>query len=126
YLREVAEVRRQFPRMIVVAGVEVLPHYHWEGSPLTLDMTLYDTQKNLLVFGIEDRDTLARLPIIGNPRTRVLGVQSIVEALPILLVIPGIALLLRPRVRRVRLGVAVVVERRRRWLPGGVLILVGV
>ena len=35
YLAQVSEVRRRFPEMLIVPGVEVIPHYHWTGSPLT-------------------------------------------------------------------------------------------
>jgi hypothetical protein len=125
YAREVAEARRRFPRMVIVPGVEVMPHYWWSGNPLSLAMTLHDTQKNVLVFGIDPLD-LHTLPVTGNPHARVLGAQSFVEALPVLLIVPGALLLARPRRRRVRLGTAVVIVRRRRWLLGGVLLALGV
>ena len=125
YAREVAEARRRFPNMVIVPGVEVIPHYRWSGNPLTLQMMLHDTQKNLLVFGIDPLD-LHTLPVTGNPHVRALGVQSLLDALPVLLVVPGALILARPRVRRVRIGSAVIVVRRRRWLLGGVLAVLGV
>jgi hypothetical protein len=62
----VAQARASNPRVLIVAGVEVLPHYFWSGSPLTLDMTAHDTQKNLLVFGL-DAAALRALPVTHNP-----------------------------------------------------------
>ena len=45
-----------------IGGVEVVPHYRWTGGPWTGAMTLHDTQKNLLVFGVTDPARLAALP----------------------------------------------------------------
>src|SRR3989454_12179148 len=49
FLDTVAEARRRNPRGLLIAGVEVVPHYYWTGSPLPLDLTVHNTQKNLLV-----------------------------------------------------------------------------
>src|SRR5256885_2842611 len=42
-----------------------MPHYYWTGSPLALDMTANNTQKNLLVFGLA-AGPLGALPVTGN------------------------------------------------------------
>jgi hypothetical protein len=125
YVARVAQMRRRFPGLVIVPGVEVMPHYHWSGTPLALELRLHDTQKNLLVFGLTP-EALGRLPVTGNPGARRLTARSLVEALPALLVVPGLVVLARPRVRRVRLGVAVVKVRQRRWLLGGALLAIGV
>jgi uncharacterized membrane protein YidH (DUF202 family) len=126
YLGEVARARLANPEVVLVPGVEVIPHQHWSGSPLARSMMLYNTQKNILVFGVADPAALRSLPASGNPYARGYGRQSVVEALPVLLIVPGIVLLALGRVRRVRVGRAIVVERRRPWLSGGLLVLVGV
>ena len=106
YLARVAEVKARLPHVLLIPGVEVVPHYHWTGSPFALDMTVHDVQKNLLVFGLADPAALA--------------------ALPVLLVLPGVVLLARRRAVRKRLGRgAVVVVRRRAWGPGLVLCALG-
>lgn len=126
YFERVARAGAVAPRVVLVPGVEIVPHYHWTGSPLTLDMTLHDTQKNLLAFGVTDPGALRSLPAIGNPHARTLGPQSLVDALPGLLLVPGVALLMWKRPRRQRLGRAVIVVRRRVWLPGLLLVALGV
>ncbi len=126
YLAQVAEVRQRFPEMLIVPGVEVIPHYHWTGSPLTGDLTHHDLQKNFLVFGITDPADLKRLPSTGNPYLGRYTLRSLVEILPGLLVLPGLWLVLVKRRRRVRVGGFTVVERRRRWLPGTPLVALGV
>jgi len=127
YLARVAEVQGRLPHVLIIPGVEVVPHYHWTGSPLALDMTVHDVQKNLLVFGLTDPRALAALPVIGNVHGGTYTLQSVLDALPALLVVPGVVLLARRRAVRKRIGRgAVVVLRRRAWGPGFVLCAVGV
>jgi hypothetical protein len=124
YLERVARVRAQFPRVLILPGVEVMPHYFWTGSVFAFDLHLHDTQKNLLVFGIEDAARLAALPATGNRAAGVYSLQSVVDAFPTLLVIPGIVLLVRRRAHRRRLGRAFVVVHRRSWALGLLLCLI--
>lgn len=126
YLAEVAGVQKRFPDVVIVPGVEVIPHYHWTGSLLRGDLVNHDLQKNLLVFGITDPETLKRLPSTGNPYLRRYTARSLVEALPGLLVVPGLWLIVVKQRRRRRLAGYTVVEHRRRWLPGGTLVVLGV
>jgi hypothetical protein len=125
YLALVAEARQRHPRVVIVPGVEVIPHYFWSGSPLALALALHNTQKNLLVFGVSDPAALATLPAVGNRRPPRYSWQSVVDALPAVLVVPGLALLFRKRSRRRRLGRAFVVIRQRSWCLGSVLIALG-
>ncbi|MBI4636025.1 MAG: hypothetical protein HY727_06705 [Candidatus Rokubacteria bacterium] len=125
YLGRVAAVRRQVPGVLILPGVEVIPHYFWTGSPLALDLKLHNTQKNLLVFGVTDAETLRTLPSAGNPYVARYTWESLLDALPGLLVVPGIAMLLSRRRRLARIGRAVVVVRHRRWLAGALVTLVG-
>ena len=125
YFASVARARAARPRVLVLPGVEVMPHYFWSGSPFSLALTLHDTQKNLLVWGL-DRSALAALPVIGNAAGGIAGLQTLLDVLPVVLVVPGIVLLARPRTRRRALGHAVLVERRRAWTPGLVLCALGV
>jgi hypothetical protein len=127
YLARVAEVQARMPHVLLVPGLEVMPHYHWTGSPLALDLTVHNLQKNLLVFGVTDPAALRALPAPGNPAGGVYTGQSALDALPVLLVIPGLALLLRRRAVRQRLGRgAVIVVRRRSWGTGALLCVLGV
>src|ERR687891_239512 len=126
YLARVAEVQRRMPHVLLIPGVEVMPHYYWTGSPLALDLTVHNLQKNLLVFGVRDPAALRSLPVPGSGPGGGYTVHSVADALPVVLLVPGLALLLRRRPVRRRLGRgAVVVVRRRAWGLGGVLCLVG-
>jgi hypothetical protein len=125
YLALVAEARRRFPEMVIVPGVEVIPRYRWTGSLLTGTLTNHDLQKNLLVFGLSDPEALRRLPSTGNPHLARRTPLALLEALPGLLVLPGLWLLARPRRLRRRVGPVIVTVRQRRWLGGTLLVLVG-
>src|SRR5262249_51449656 len=125
YFTRVAQARATRPRVLVLPGVEVMPHYFWSGSPFSLALTLHDTQKNLLVWGL-DPGALAGLPVIGNAAGRSAGLQTLLDVLPVVLVVPGVILIARPRTRRRTLGRAVVVERHRALGPGLVLCALGV
>jgi hypothetical protein len=125
YLERVDQARRRFPRLVLIPGVEVIPHYFWTGSPANLALMLHNTQKNILVFGLPDEAAWAGLPATGNPGGRVYTWQSVADAVPALLLAPGLALLLRKRQERRRLARTVVVIRRRRWVTGGLLAGVG-
>jgi hypothetical protein len=124
FLARVAQARASNPRVLIVAGVEALPHYFWSGSPLTLDMTAHDTQKNLLVFGL-DAAALRALPVTHNPVMGRYGWASALDALPVALLVPGVVLLARRRRALQPVGRVVVVVTRRRWLPGALLCAVG-
>ena len=126
YFARVAEVRRRLPHVLLIPGVEVMPHYHWTGSAAALDLTVHNLQKNVLVFGLTDPAALAALPVAGRPPAGHYTAQSLIDALPVLLLVPGVALLLRRRPVRRRLGRgAIVVVRRRPWARGGLLCVVG-
>ena len=125
FLERVAEARRRNPRVLILPGVEVLPHYYWTGSPMTLDMTVHNTQKNLLVFGVTDPAALGSLPTSGNAGAGRFTWAAAIDLVPGLLLIPGALLLLTKRRVLQRVGRAVVVVRRRRWMAGGSLCVLG-
>jgi len=124
YLARVSEANLANPRVLIVPGVEVLPHYYWTGSPLALDMAVHETQKNMLVFGLPDA-ALRALPVTGN-RIGGFGWSSVLDALPCVLLVPGLYLLTLKRRGLRRVGRVVVVVSQRRWLAGSVLCAIAV
>jgi hypothetical protein len=126
YFDRVERARAARPGVLLVPGVEVMPHYRWTGSPFTLELLVTDTQKNLLVWGLTDRATLAAIPTIGNADGGEYSLQSLLDALPVLLLVPGVALLLITRQRQQRVGAAVTLVPQRRWIAGLVLCAIAV
>ena len=121
YRERVTRARAAHPDLVIVPGVEVMPHYRWSGSPLALELAVANTQKNLLVFGLDDPHALAAIPVVGNSAAGTYSTHSLVEAAPVVLLAPGLLLLLVKRPRRRRIGAAVILVRQRHWLPGSIL-----
>jgi len=126
YLAMVEAARQRAPGIVIVPGVEVIPHYWWTGSPFGGDLTIHDLQKNILVFGLSSAAALRALPATGSPATARYSAASVIEALPALLLVPGLLLLRRRPARRRLSDRVVIVEARRHWLSGGLLCVVAV
>jgi len=61
YLEEIRAVRQRHPDLLWIPGVEAMPHYYWTGSLLDKNLTVHDTQKNLLLIGLESPSRTAAL-----------------------------------------------------------------
>lgn len=125
YLRELAEAAARHPNVLLLPGVEVIPHYFWTGSPLLLDLRLYDVQKNVLVFGLADAGALRALPTTGNPAAGRFAWDSAIEVVPGGLIVVGLVMLRRKRPEARKLLRGVIVVHRRRWGPALLLCAVG-
>lgn len=118
FLAGVREAGLRHPEVSFIPGVEVVPHYYWTGSLLSGDLTMHDSQKNILVMGLPAADDYARLPGAGNHAADEYGWVSAALLSPILLIPPGIWLASRPVERKVRVGWTFMVVRERRRAPG--------
>lgn len=65
YLREIEALKKKYPDLLVIAGLEVTPFYYWEKSPLTSHGIVRDWNKHLLVIGLDEKE-LASLPLTGR------------------------------------------------------------
>lgn len=90
FLDEVRAVQARHPNLIIIPGVEVAPHYYWTGSLLHGDLTMHNAQRNLLVIGLEKAEEYQHLPARGSADSFVWGWQSVVNGLPLLLLVPAI------------------------------------
>jgi len=90
FLDEVRAVQHRHPNLIIIPGVEVAPHYYWTGSLLHGDLTMHNAQRNLLVIGLEKAEDYAHLPSRGNASSFVWSWQSVVNGLPLLLLVPAV------------------------------------
>ncbi|GKS58660.1 hypothetical protein YTPLAS18_21870 [Nitrospira sp.] len=104
YLREVRDTQARHPNLLLIPGIEAAPFSYWTGSLLTGDLTLHDTQKNLLVFGLSEPAQYRGLPAQGNPWSYQLdGVSLVSVTVPVLCLLGGIGVVLRRR-RAIRDG----------------------
>ncbi|NGZ60634.1 MAG: hypothetical protein CV081_09065, partial [Nitrospira sp. LK265] len=92
FLDEVRAVQDRHPNLIIIPGVEVAPHYYWTGSLLRGDLTMHNAQRNLLVIGLEKAEDYEHLPARGNSCSFVWSWQSLVNGLPLLLLVPAVRL----------------------------------
>src|SRR5213594_1442365 len=107
YFEAIREVNRRHPDVLVVPGVEVVPHYYWTGSLIGKDLTMHDSQKNILVVGLPSETDYKRLPVAGNYAAYEFGWPTVLWLSPVLLVAPAIWLLNRRAERKVSVGLGV-------------------
>ena len=92
YLDEIHSVQARHPQLVIVPGVEVAPFYYWTGSLWRGDLTMHDAQRNLLVLGLTKAEDYRALPARGNPASFTLDGASLVNVVPLLLVVPALFL----------------------------------
>ncbi len=105
YLEEVAEVQARHPRVVLMPGVEVAPHYYWTGSLLGGDLTMHNSQRNVIVLGLSRAEDYASLPVSGNPASYRWGWESAGSLAPGLLFVPAAWLWRKRTYRKLRVGV---------------------
>jgi hypothetical protein len=125
YLKSVELINRRHPKVILIPGVEVVPHYFWTGSFWSDDLTMHDAQKNILVTGLDRPEDYKGLPATGNPGAARYGSRSLIRASPLLLVLAGLVLLATKSVRRYKVGGFRVSQRRRHWKSALCLLVIG-
>jgi len=117
FLKEIEETQARHPRVLLVPGVEVGPHYYWTGSLLDRNLTMHNTQRNLLVFGLVREEDYQALPVTGNDGSSQFGLAAVANMLPALLLLPALWLWRHRSYRSVRVGVVVHRVERRHRIP---------
>lgn len=90
YLGEIAEAQSRHPRLIILPGVEVAPHYYWTGSLVGRTLTMHNAQRNLLVLGLTKPEDYRSLPASGNPGSYTFDWRGAMNGAPMLLVVPAV------------------------------------
>ncbi len=91
YLEKFVTLKKKFPDLVIIPGVEVSPFFYWEGSPSSKNFALIDYYKQFLVLGI-NKD-YQNIPIVGNRQFFYFSKNSLFSLWPILLIIFGLRLL---------------------------------
>jgi len=101
YLRLVAELNDKYDDLLLLPGVEVAPAYFWTGSLWDRNLTLRNWHTHMLVLGLDDAETLAGIPHVGeeNHTPRTLG--NYLDLWPIALVPLGLVLARKDRASRI-------------------------
>lgn len=125
FLADVEAAQARHPRVLLIPGVEVAPHYFWTGSLPGRDLTMHNSQKNLLVFGLPRAEDYAALPVNGNPASYRYGWSSLVNVAPGLLLVPAVWLWQRRTYKATKVGVTAYRMTKRYRAPALALGIVG-
>lgn len=124
FLTDVAAAQARHPRVLLIPGVEVVPHYYWTGSLFAGDLTMHNSQKNILVFGLARAEDYAALPASGNPGSYHYEWTSVATLSPVLLFVPATWLWFRRSARVSRDGRVSYRVRRKHRMASFTLALV--
>lgn len=117
FLGGVGEAQARHPRVLLVPGFEVAPHYYWTGSLPGGNLTMHNSQKNLLVLGLRGAEEYTSLPVLGNTGSYRYGWTSGLNLAPVLLFVPAAWLWRRSVYHETRVGMTTYTVRKRRHLP---------
>lgn len=95
YFADVAAAQARHPNVLLVPGVEVVPHYFWTGSLVERNLTMHNSQKNLLLLGLSKPEDYAPLPVNGNQASYHYGWNSLWELAPAVVFAPALWLMTR-------------------------------
>ncbi len=66
YLAEIRQVNKEFPKVLVIPGVESAPFYYWTGSPFNDNLVAHNWDKHLLVVGFNAPHEYEQLPTLNS------------------------------------------------------------
>ncbi|HXH73036.1 MAG TPA: hypothetical protein VNI58_09515 [Mariprofundaceae bacterium] len=61
FLTDIVRLRQRHPELLVLAGTESTPGYHWSGIPFR-DLTLHDAERHIITLGAETPQQIESLP----------------------------------------------------------------
>jgi hypothetical protein len=125
YLGQFATAQRQFPDVLLLPGLEVAPHYFWQGS-YGNQLRLFGFDRHLTLFGLRETAAIQNLPVIENETWANTARNWRTAIAPAALLLAGLLLPFFGRRRTVQLTHFKIRRKRRFWLPSCLLILGGV
>lgn len=123
YLDLVDGIGKQNPDMTIIAGLEAVPFYYWEGSYFNRDLKLMNFHKHLLVIGLEKPEDIKGIPSVCCNNPVLFNWWCLLNAWPLLLLPAGLWLVLNKKTEYVSLQQLVVKKEKRPYFVPGLLIL---
>jgi len=67
YLEALEALRKEFPDLVILTGIEASPFYFWEGTPLNLKCREYN--RHILLLGLKRAEDFEALPLMATGRS---------------------------------------------------------
>lgn len=126
YLSLIDSIAKKNLDMTIIAGVEAVPFYYWEGSYFNDDLKLVNFHKHLLVLGLERPEDLEGIPSISYNNPLRFEIWSLLSTWPILLILSGLWLVFKKRIEHIKLMQLYIKREKRPYLIiGSATLLIG-
>lgn len=126
YLSRIEDIAEKNPDMTIIAGVEALPFYYWEGSYLNSDLRLVNLHKHLLIIGLETAEDYKGIPSVSYNNPRVFGISCLLNLWSLFLIPAGLWMVSYKKEKLVQLRmVSYKKESRPFRIPGIVILAAG-
>lgn len=119
----VEDIAKNNPDMTIIASVEAVPFYYWEGSYFDNNLRLMNFHKHLLVIGLEAPEDLEGIPSIGYNNPMVFDMRCFLNIWPVFLIPAGLWLALYRKKELVKLRMLSFTKEKRPYMISGVVIL---
>jgi len=99
YLQRIKKLQQDNPDMVILAGLDVAPHYYWRGSLLAGNLSVHQWSEQLTLVPVSADEPFAKMPAVANPgEERRWGLASVLLLWPVVPIALGVRLLRRSRV----------------------------
>ncbi|MEA2012440.1 MAG: hypothetical protein U9O87_05050 [Verrucomicrobiota bacterium] len=93
YLNKIKSAEKNNPSVTIVSGADIAPHYFWEGSIFSENLTCRQFSEQMTVFGASSPEFYRKLPVIHNEYRFESFADVLLRLSPLLLTIFGLLLL---------------------------------
>ncbi len=124
YLNRINAISKDSPDMTVIAGVEALPFYYWEGSYFEDNLRLINLHKHLLIIGMEEGEDFEHIPSVSYNNPSVFDLRCVLNVWPLILLLAGLWLALYKKSELVRLRMISIRRQSRPFIIIGTVIFV--
>jgi hypothetical protein len=123
YLGVIDDLSKKNPDMTIIAGVEAVPFYYWEGSYVNNDLRLINFHKHLLIIGMEGPGDIKGIPSVSYNNPAVFDIWCLLNIWPLFLTAAGLWLVLRKKKKLVKLQMFSFRRESRPFVVSGAVIL---
>lgn len=123
YLELLNGISHKNPDMTIIAGLEAVPFYYWQGNYFDNDLKLMDFHKHLLVIGLEKPEAIKGIPSVGYNNPLKFNSWCLLNTWPVFLLPLGLWLSFYKKTEHVKLQQLFIKRTKRPYLIIGIAIL---